>query len=236
MMGAEKGEICKLMDKRFLAILAVIIIIFVGVFAFSKSSDSNSTGSSGSNAKPTSHISGQGKKGVTLMEYGDYQCPICARFYPTVEQVREKYAQDIYFQFRNLPLISVHPNAFVAARAAEAAGLQNKYWEMYQKLYVNQDAWASSSNPLSIFKDYARQLSLDVNKFSTDFASSQVNDAINADLTAFGKTGQDQATPTFFLDGKALNNQDLIDPQTGVSLDKFSKIIDAEIAQKSTNQ
>lgn len=224
------------MDRRFLAILAAIIIIFIGIFAVSQGSGNKNSGSNNSSGtQPTSHVEGLNKKGVTLVEYGDYQCPVCASFNSVVDQVEQKYSADILYQFRNLPLISIHPNAFSAARAAEAAGLQNKYWQMHEKLYQNQSAWADSNNPLTLFKTYAQAIGLDLNKFSTDYASSKVNDAINADLAAFAKTGQEQATPTFFLDGKALNNTDLIDPQTGPSLDRFSKIIDAEIAQKTAN-
>lgn len=222
------------MDKRFLAILGGIIAIFIVIFAITQgSSNNNNNSSTNSNAKPTSHITGEGKKGVTLVEYGDYQCPVCALYNPSVDQVEKKYEKDIYYQFRNLPL-TIHPNAYSAARAAEAAGLQGKYFQMHDLLYQNQSAWSDSSNPLTLFKAYAQQIGLNVNKFTSDYSSNQVNDAIQADLSAFAKTGQEQATPTFFLDGKPLNNQDLVDSQTGgPTLEKFSKIIDAEIAQKT---
>lgn len=222
------------MDKRFLSILAAIAIIFIGIFVLSSGSDNNKSNNSKSGNQPTSHIEGQGKKGVTLIEYGDYQCPICGIYYQPLKQIYAQFSEDIYFQFRNLPLVSVHPNAFSAARAAEAAGMQNKYWQMHDKLYENQETWSGSNNPLSIFKQYAQQLGLDANKFSSDYASSQVNDAINADLAAFTKTGKTEATPTFFLDGKSLDNQKLSDPQTGVpSVEKFAAVINAEIAQKN---
>jgi protein-disulfide isomerase len=228
------------MDKRFLVILGAIVVIFIGIFAFNQgSNDKNSKGGGGGN-QATNHVTGQGKAGVTLIEYGDYQCPVCGSFEPVVKQVREKYAAEIFFQFRNLPIVAVHKNAFAAARAAEAAGMQGKYWQMHDKLYENQDlngktGWVATDNPISYFTTFAQQIGLNVTKFKSDYASSQVNDAINADLAAFAKTGQQQATPTFFLDGKVLTNNDLIDSQTGPSLDKFSKIIDAEIAQKTSS-
>ncbi|HSX18491.1 MAG TPA: thioredoxin domain-containing protein [Candidatus Saccharimonadales bacterium] len=221
------------MDKRFLAILAGLAAVFVGIFVIAQgsSNNKNNSSSSGSSNQPTSHIEGQGKKGVTLIEYGDYQCPVCEIYYQPLKQVYAQFSQDIYFQFRNLPLVTAHPNAFAAARAAEAAGLQNKYWQMHDALYDNQTSWASSNNPLTIFKTYAQQIGLDVNKFTTDYSSSKVNSAINADLAAFQKTGQQQATPTFFLDGKYIDNHQLVD-STGVSVDKFAAIINAEMAQK----
>src|SRR6185437_2929830 len=109
------------MDKRFLSILGAIIIIFIGIFLFSQHSSSGSNKNSSSNAQPTSNVQGQGSKNVTLIEYGDFQCPICEEFYLPMKQVAADNSQDIYFQFRNLPLTSLHPNAFSAARAAQAA-------------------------------------------------------------------------------------------------------------------
>lgn len=220
------------MDKRFMAILGGIIAIFIGIFVVTQISSDDKGGNTSGNQQATNHIKGEGKKGVTLTEYGDYQCPVCALYEPTVKQVYEKYSQDIYFQFRNLPLVSIHPNAFAAARAAEAAGMQNKYWEMHDQLYEHQQAWSSSNNALSLFKTYAQEIGLDVNKFTADYAKSEINDAINADLNEFKKTGQSQATPTFFLNGKYINNNDLSGSDGAPSIDKFSALIDTEIAKK----
>lgn len=222
------------MERRFLGILAGLVLIFVGIAVFGGGSKDNNSNKPGTSSEATSHIEGQGSKQVTLVEYGDYQCPVCLVYYPVIKDVFAKYQQDIYFQFRNLPLVSSHPNAFSAARAAEAADLQGKFWEMNDMLFQNHDSWASSSNPLSLFVQYAQKISLNTDQFKKDFASSVANDRINADLAEFKKTGQAQATPTFFLDGKVLDNKSLSDPKTGIpSVDKFSQIIDAEIAQKS---
>ncbi|HXY18261.1 MAG TPA: thioredoxin domain-containing protein [Candidatus Nitrosopolaris sp.] len=229
------------MDKRFLSILGAIIIIFVGIFVFSQHSNNNSSSSSNSSQQPTSHIEGQGQAGVTLVEYGDYECPICGLYYPVVKQVETQFSSQIYFQFRNLPLTSIHKNAFAGARAAEAAGLQGKYWQMHDALYDNQDpngtsGWVASDNPLSFFTTFAQQIGLNVNQFKTDYNSDKVNNAINADLAAFAKTGQEQATPTFFLDGKYISNLDLSDSATGQpSVQKFAQVINAEIAAKKKN-
>ena len=219
------------MDRRFLAILGAIVVLFIGIAIF-QGGDKSSTGTS--SAKATNHVEGQGQKGVTLVEYGDYQCSVCLVYYQPLKQVLDKFSTDIYFQFRNLPIVGAHPNAFAAARAAEAAGLQNKYWEMHGKLYENQNNWAPSANPLSFFTRYAQDIGLNVSQFKTDYASGKVNDAINADSAEFKKTGRSQATPTFFLDGTYIANQDLADPQTGLpNVDNFTKIINAEIAKKT---
>lgn len=221
------------MDKRFLSILGVLVILFVGIFAISQHKSNTSTGSSNS-SQATKHVEGQGQKGVTLVEYGDYECPICEAYYLPLKQAVAQYSSDIHFQFSNLPLTAIHQNAFAGARAAEAASLQNKFWEMHDKLYENQNQWVSASDPQTFFDTYAQAIGLNLNQFKTDYASSKVNDAINADLTAFGKTGKDKATPTFFLDGVFLPNTGLVDPQTGApSPDKIAAVLQAEIAKKN---
>jgi protein-disulfide isomerase len=210
------------MDKRFLAILGGVIIIFGAIFFITQDSGDQRNKPSGSD-QPTNHVMGEGD--VTLLEYGDYECPTCKIYHQPIKQALQQLSGDARFQFRHLPLTQIHLNALAAARAAEAAGLQDKFWEMHDKLYENQNAWARSSNPQSIFNGYAQELGLDAEQFKKDYSSSQVNAAINADIAEFGKTGQDMATPTFFLNGKYLPNSQLTDPQTGAP--EVSKIVEA---------
>jgi protein-disulfide isomerase len=222
------------MDRRFLGILVAIVIIFIGIFALTQHSSNKTPGSTKTSAQTTHHVQGQSQKGVTLVEWGDYECSVCEIYYQPVKQAVAQYSSEITFQFSNLPLTSIHPNAFASARAAEAAGLQNKYWQMHDKLYENQNEWVSASNPQTTFDTYAQQIGLNVSKFDSDYASSQVNDAINADLAAFGKTGKEQATPTFFLDGQYLPNSELIDSQSGQpTAAKIAQVIKAEIDKKT---
>jgi protein-disulfide isomerase len=220
------------MSKQFWIVLAAIAVILGSILVVTKH-DRQSAAPSGSSGQPTNHVEGKSSTGVTLVEYGDYQCPVCGNFYQVVKQVTAKYNDKIIFQFRNLPLTSIHQNAFGAARAAEAAGLQNKYWEMHAMLYANQTTWSQSRDAEPFFKAYATQLGLNVAQFEQDYASEKVNNAINADLTAFSKTHDDMATPTFYLDGKKLDNTKLIDTSGQPTLDAFSKLIDAEITQKT---
>jgi protein-disulfide isomerase len=223
------------MDRRFLTILGAIIIIFIGIFVFSQHSSNSSGNNGGSNSSSVSkHTLGQNQKGITFQEYGDYQCPICQAYYQPIKTAVTPLLNDIHFQFSNLPLSpNPHPNAFAAARAAEAAGLQNKYWEMHDKLYETQNEWAGLSNPQPSFDQYAKDLGLNVTQFSTDYASSKVNDVIIADLNAFQKTGQEKATPTFFLNGVYVPNSQFSDPQTGApSADKIGSFLKDQIAQK----
>jgi len=227
------------MSKQFLIAIAAIVVILGGIVFVSNHNKQNSL--PGSSGTPTHHVEGTSPEGVTLIEYGDYECPVCGSYFPVVKQVAAKYSDKIIFQFRNLPLTSIHPNAFAGARAAEAAGLQGQYWEMHDLLYENQDptgqsGWVASRDPLNYFEQYADQLKLNKSQFDNDYASEQVNNAINADLDAFAKTGDEMATPTFYLDGKKVGNAQLVDSTGEPSLDAFSKVLDTEIAKKAPKQ
>lgn len=213
------------MSKGFWGVIIAITIVFVGIFALNgnKSDDSGSTSDS---KATTNHTVGAGTTGVTLVEYGDFQCPYCGQYYPVLKEVKAKYGDQITFQFRHFPLVSIHPNAFAASRAAEAASYQGKFWEMHDKLFESQAQWSSVSDPGNVFAQYAQQLGLDVNKFKTDSASSKANNAINADKAAGEKLKVD-STPTFYLDGKKIT--------VGVDVEDFSKQIDAAIAKKKTS-
>jgi len=219
------------MDKRFLGILSVIVVALVVIVGISQHHSGTNTPAS-STSQPTKHVEGQGQAGVTLVEWGDYECPVCADYYQAVSQVFSQFSKQIYFQFSNLPLTQIHPNAFAAARAAEAAGAQGKYFQMHNQLYTHQDSWVSASDPKSFYESYAKTIGLNVAQFDSDYTSDKVNSAINADLAAFTKTGQQMATPTFFLDGKYVSNESVVDPTTGQpSVAKFSSLINAEIAK-----
>lgn len=217
------------MDKRFWAIIGVIVVVFGGIiFINNHKSDHVSSG----NAKPTNHLEGNTSSKVTLLEYGDFECPVCENYYLAVQQVQEKYNDTVAFQFRNLPLTQIHPNAFAGARAAEAADMQGKYWQMHDLLYnsSNWQEWSTSSNPVPYFTAYAKSLKLNLTKFNKDFASLAVNNRINADIAAFNKTGQQMATPTFFLNGKYVANTSLVDSATKEpSVEAFSKVLDAAL-------
>lgn len=191
------------MSKGFLAVIALVVLVFAGIFAFSGHKSGTSNKSSTSSGQPTNHVEGNGQAGVTLVEYGDYQCPYCEQYYPVVKQVVAKYHNQLRFQFRNFPLVSIHQNAFAGARAAEAAAAQGKFWEMHDLLYENQSQWSESSNPAQFFQQYAQQLGLNLSQFNKDYSSDKVNEAINAD-TAAGNKLKVQGTPTFFLNGKQM--------------------------------
>lgn len=229
-MARLSGIMVKRMDKRFLLILAAIIVIVGGIFWFSKAKQNSPT--TGTNSKSSSqgsnHVTGNPNSKVVLVEYGDFQCPSCGQYFPIIEQVRQKFGDKIKFQFINFPLVQIHQNAMAAARAAEAASNQGKFWEMYELLYQNQQSWASVQNVNPIFEQYAAQIGLDVNKFKTDMASEAVASTINADIAraqAIGASG----TPTFVLNGKKVDNP----PRT---LDGFIQLVQQAIDQQASQQ
>ena len=213
------------MDKRFLSFLAVIVLVFVGLLFIGKK-DAKEPASTNT-ASATNHVRGSGSKQVTLIEYGDYQCPACLTYYPIIEALVEKYKNDITFQFSNFPLDSIHPNGRAAARTAEAADMQGKFWDMYDLLYQNQNQWASASNPQPLFESYASDLKLNLDQFRKDRSSASVNSRINADITQ-GQKIKAVSTPTFVLNGRKLVDN------PPANIDSFSKLIDDEIAKQKT--
>jgi protein-disulfide isomerase len=136
---------------------------------------------------------------VVVEEYGDYQCPPCGLLYPDLKKIEDEYGSQVQIIFHHFPLMKMHKNALAAAHAAEAARNQQKFWEMHDRLYRNQSAWADQEDPRPIFISYARELGLNVEQFRTDMESNQVDQRISADIqrgASVGVTG----TPTVFLD------------------------------------
>lgn len=210
------------MSKRFLIILAVLVLGFLGFIFFNGNSDE--PGQNGeTSAQASQHTQGAGNKKVTLVEYGDFQCPSCAAYYPVLKQVKEKYGDDITFQFRHFPLTQIHQNAMAAHRAAEAASKQGKFWEMHDLLYERLNLWAQSNNAAQQMEDYATELGINIDQFKTDYQSSTVNGVINADIAAGNELGV-TGTPSFFINGQKIDNPDQ-------SLEAFSKVIDEAITK-----
>ena len=206
------------MSKRFVIIMLACTLVFIGIFMSVKQKPTGQNGEKNNTVQQaTEHKVGAGNKGVTLIEYGDFACPACYQYYPLVEEVKSKYKDDITFQFRHYPLVEIHKNALVAAKAAEAAALQNKFWEMYAKLYENQPSWRESNTPLNFFEDYAAQLGLNIDKFREDSKSQAVNDIVLADREAAKKLGL-SGTPSFLVNGKKVES-----PR---DVEGFNKLID----------
>lgn len=196
------------MKKHFIFIaLAVVAVLGIGFFlaAHENSSVAGSVADQKVLQGTEPHVLGAATAKVQIVEFGDYQCPACAAVYPVLKQVSEKYKDDPNFKFvfRHFPLPQ-HQNAIPAAMAAEAAGLQGKFWEMHDLLYSHQNDWAELPNASALFMSYAQQLGLDQNKFSQDLKNQKLVEKINADQSDGLSLGIN-ATPTIYVNGKKLN-------------------------------
>lgn len=165
----------------------------------------------------TDHVRGSATASVTLVEYGDYQCPACGSYHPLIEQVIASTSPEtLRFIFRHFPLPQ-HTNAIPASRASEAASQQGKFWEMHAMLYEHQGDWEGAKDPKTIFIGYAKELGIDVTKFETDYDLDSTKERITLDYKGGVKAGIN-STPTFFINGKKITS-----PQT---YDEFKKLID----------
>lgn len=208
--------------------------LFVGLIIFSNSTkiDIDSIDAyavqtaSKDNGNIADHVFGKNGSAVTLIEYADFQCPGCASISPTIQLVIELYKDQLQFIFRNYPIATLHPNAKAAAAAAEAAGLQNKYWEMHNKIYAAQTDWdgLNITERTNFFVNFAKDLNLDTTKFTTDMASTSVTSKINYDQALALKVGVD-STPTFFLNGN------IMETATWGNAAKLKTAIDGELTK-----
>ena len=141
---------------------------------------------------------------VTIEEFADFQCPTCAMMHPKVNEIRSAFGERVRIIFRQFPLQG-HPFAYDAALAAEAAGMQGKFWEMQNMLFTNQQSWANSTNPRTVFTEYAKTLGLNVEKFSDDMISLPIKNRVDADLQR-GRAVGVGSTPAFYINGKPLGS------------------------------
>jgi protein-disulfide isomerase len=164
--------------------------------------------SSGSAALPPSevgegdHVRGNADAAVTLTVYGDYQCPSCRAEEQIVERAWPNIADKVQLVFRHYPL-SNHRHAFLAARYAEAAALQDKFWELHEALYANQDMWSGVADAAPLFDRYAEQAGLDLTRLKADIDLPEVREKILADQRGGTRAGV-RATPSLFLNGRLL--------------------------------
>jgi protein-disulfide isomerase len=231
-------------SKKAWIIFASVCILLIGGLVYLSSKDKvdvsnvNATkiqSASSQSGNIADHVFGKKDSKVIFIEYGDFQCPGCGSAHPTIKSVTEKYKGQVAFIFRNFPLTNLHPNAKAAAAAAEAAGLQGKYWEMHNKLYENQSAWEnlSAAERGDFFVGYANSLGLNVATFKDDMSSPKINQKINYDL-ALGKKVGVNATPSLYLNGKAVN-QDTWSEEAKLDQAFVAELKDNNIALPKSN-
>ena len=141
------------------------------------------------------HAQGLAGARLTLVEYGDYQCPYCGAAYPVVKRLQKSFDWELRFIFRNFPLTEAHPYALVAAEAAEAAALQGKFWEMHDLLFERQ----AQLEPAALL-NWARELGLDLEKLGTALRQGEISRRIKEDRRS-GITSGVNGTPCFFING-----------------------------------
>ncbi len=223
-----------------IGLLAVVVVgaVLYGVGVFGGGSKNTNTAANkpgNSNAAKTSTIPANAPPGamppqyagsptaaVTIEEFADFQCGSCAATFPIMNEIKSMYGSRIKFIYRNFPLaIPAHDKSYDAAVALEAAGMQGKYWEMLAQLFQNQQKWTSDPNFRQIWNDYAKQIGLDVNKFTTDIAGIGAKGRVDADM-ARGRALNVNSTPTLYINGVMV-------PYNDVKVDALKAIIDAEL-------
>ena len=147
------------------------------------------------------HVRGDEDAPVTLVEYGDYECPYSGRVYSIVKEVQNEFGDDLRFVFRNFPLENMHPHARRAAEAAEEAGTQGNFWAMHDHLYEHQDALDDEH-----LIEYATEIGLNIDQFKQELAEHAHEERVQEDLLSGARSGV-QGTPMFFIDGERYEDQ-----------------------------
>ena len=153
------------------------------------------------------HTLGPADAPVKIEEFGDFECPPCGAFHPILKQMHKEFGDQLYITFREFPLAN-HQHAIPAASAAEAAGIQNKFWEMHALIFEHQNEWKVAFDVRPIFEGYAKQIGLDVERFKRDVNSDRVEQRIFLDGKRAHSMGVN-STPTVFLNGREVPFQSL---------------------------
>ncbi len=167
-------------------------------------------------------VKGPATAKLTLVEFADFQCPACGAYYPLVKEIAADYPKDLRVIFRHFPLTSIHQNALLASKAAEAAGRQGKFWEMHDMLYQQQKDWSESGGARDMFAGYAEKIGANKDQFLKDLDSSDVEARVRRGMDA-GRALGVNGTPIFFLNGQAI--------QPPRSIEDFRKLLDLSLQQ-----
>lgn len=218
------------MNKKLIIISIVALVGFVVLAYFSTNTPTQTVFPEQAQLRPSDatdsaklgdHPQGSGKH--IMVEYSDLQCPACKSAHDYLKAEKEKdpsfakiMDEQFTFVYRNFPLVNIHKNAEIAARSAEAAAMQGKFYEFLDQGFATQTEWAESDKAREFFVNIAKDLGLDTDKFEKDIDSQAVTDKIGADIQ-LGEQAKIEGTPTFFIDGEKV---------TGFgSFDEFKKII-----------
>ncbi len=228
----------------FIIIGLIILTTIAGIYWISQSGEktdngNNTAANSGANStqEPANnyanapagalpeHFKGSESALVVVEEFADYQCPACGTTHPIFNEINSIYGSKIKFVFRNYPLIQAHPKAYDAAVAAEAAGFQDKFWEMQNMLFSNQGKWSTEADHRKTFEEYAKTLGLDVDKFKTDSLGLNAKNRVDTDMRR-GNALDLRSTPSLYINGKSLVFEQM-------TVEGIKAAIDAELARVS---
>lgn len=213
---------------QIVGVILLVAAVVIGWQAFNKGESNNNIVTPGpGQISEHEQYKGNPNASVVITEYSDFQCPACAGYYPILKQLADEYGDRIAFAYRHFPLYSIHPNAEEAAWAAEAAGLQGKFWEMHDLLFDRQSQWSNERGIDDVFKGYAELLELDVAQWEADYDSDFVRDQVTADVVSANKE-RINATPTFYLNGSRMTQ--------ARSLEEFRTIIETELSIAGQNE
>lgn len=169
--------------------LAIMKLVILSILMIGCTSGKNEVSAQSSDAQAD----------VVLTEYSDYQCPACAYYNPIVEELKKEFGDQLKVEYRFFPL-NGHQYGALSARVAQAAKNQDKFMEMHNKLFENQQRWSSHGNPQDIFVNYAREIGLDVEQFKKDMNAADTQRTVMEDKEQ-GQAAGVNATPTFFING-----------------------------------
>lgn len=202
-------------EGRLIAVVVGILVLLFGYYFYAVNTGKIDTIQEVTITE-TDHVRGAQSGTVTLVEFGDFQCPACGAYEPMVRKLVADNPTTLKVVFRHFPLTQIHQNALLAAKASEAGALQGKFWEMHDILYDKQTEWSGVLNARDIFISYAKTLGLDVKKFENDLETDSVEKKVLAEFQE-GVRLNVMGTPTFFINGKKIES-----PR---SVEEFDKII-----------
>ena len=215
----------------FIIILAVLGIALVSAWYFTRTIPPSTTAAGSQSQQPSSrasqapqtaepvankgapgaepaHVLGPANAPARLEEFGDFECPPCGLFHPILVEMHKEFGDKLQITFREFPLVPTHQHALAAASAAEAAGIQGKFWEMHDLLYDRQKDWKTEFDVRPVFEGFAKEIGLDVERYKRDLVGDYVAKRITVDGSrghSVGVTG----TPTVFLNGREVPFQSL---------------------------
>jgi protein-disulfide isomerase len=166
------------------------------------------------------HFRGPENAQLTLVEFGDYQCPSCAAYHPFVKEILNRYPKQLRLEFHHFPLISIHPNSFAASKAVEAAGEQGHYWEMHDAVFEYQTQWADKPDPKPIFAAIANRIGINGTILVQTMESDAIRQRILQDVER-GDKAKIQAVPTFFINGQEVHIK--------LGMEDFVQVIEANL-------